>query len=306
MARPGERTQRTGPGARTGGLQVLYVAGWGRSGSTVLSRVIGGTGVLGLGEVRWVWRRGVMARQSCSCGATWDGCPVWRPAVEAAIDGIADDPVEAAERLDALSIAAFRALELGRRSHPAVSEYVPVLTRLYRGLAEASGAEILVDSSKAAGPALLARRTGIDTTVLQMVRDPRAVVWSHGRAKAPPEGIVADVSPVRRPSYVAARWLARNAAVDLRVRPDVRLRYEDMVAAPDAARAAVSDALRIPVPTGPELEHGIAGNPGRFGSTPLALRPDVEWQDRQPAGQRRVSTALALPLLHRYGYPVRP
>lgn len=286
--------------------KVLYVAGWGRSGSTVLSRVVGGEGVVGLGEVRWVWRRGVVAGQSCSCGARWDDCPVWRPAIEAAIDGIADDPIEAAERLDALATAAIRAVELGRRSLPAVREYVAVLTRLYRGLAASSGAAVLVDSSKAAGPALLARRTGLDTTVLQMVRDPRAVVWSHGRAKAPPPGIVAEVSPVRRPSYVAARWLARNAAVDLHVRPDVRLRYEDMVDAPDEARAAVFAAVGVPVPTGPDLEHGIAGNPGRFGAGPLTLQADLEWIALQPAGQRRVSTALALPLLHRYGYPVRP
>jgi hypothetical protein len=294
-------------GGRTGsGLRVLYVAGWGRSGSTVLSRVVGGPGVVGLGEVRWVWRRGVLARQTCSCGAAWDGCPVWRPAIEAATEGVAHDPVEAAERLDALSTAAYRAVERGRRSHPAVGDYAAVLGRLYRALAEAAGADVLVDSSKATGPALLARRSGIDTTVLQMVRDPRAVVWSHGRAKAPPEGIVADVSPVHRPSYVAARWLARNAAVDLHVRPDVRLRYEDVVDAPDEARRVVFGALGLPVPSGPDLEHGIAGNPGRFGSGPLTLTADLEWVDRQPAGQRRVSTALALPLLHRYGYPVRP
>jgi hypothetical protein len=285
---------------------VLYVAGWGRSGSTVLSRVIGGSGVLGLGEARWVWRRGVVARQSCSCGETWDGCPVWRPAVEAALRGVAEDPVEGAERLDALSAAAFRALERGQRGHPSVREYAPVLTRLYRALADAGRADVLVDSSKAAGPALMARRSGFATTVVHLVRDPRAVVWSHGRAKAPPAGVVARTTPVHRPSYVAARWLARNAAVDLGVRPDLRLRYEDMVADPRGARATLFAALGLPVRDGDETEHVIAGNPGRFDKGPLTLRPDVEWQQRQPSGQRRVSTALALPLLHRYGYPVRP
>jgi hypothetical protein len=272
----------------------------------VLSRVLRGANVLGVGETRWVWLRGVLDREPCSCGETWDLCPVWKPAVESALEGVADDPLEGARRLHDLSVTAFRALMRGHHTHAAVREYSPVLARLYRSLSEAAAADVLVDSSKALGPALMARSAGVSTTVVHLVRDPRAVTWSHGRAKAPPSGVVARTTPVHRPSYVAARWLARNVAVDVRLRPEVRLRYEDMVIDPEGARATLFGALGLPVRQGDETEHVIAGNPGRFDKGPLALRPDVEWQERQPAGQRRVSTALALPLLHRYGYSVRP
>ena len=50
--------------------------------------------------------------------------------------------------------------------------------------------------------------------------------------------------------------------------------------------------------------HTVSGNPGRFRTGEVALRPDDRWRQEQRIGPRLTVTALALPLLHRYGYPV--
>ena len=51
--------------------------------------------------------------------------------------------------------------------------------------------------------------------------------------------------------------------------------------------------------------HTVAGNPSRFKTGDVALRPDDEWTRKMDAAQRFVVTSVARPLLGRYGYPRR-
>ena len=52
--------------------------------------------------------------------------------------------------------------------------------------------------------------------------------------------------------------------------------------------------------------HTVSGNPGRFRTGPVTLRLDDEWVAHQAARDRWATTALALPMLLRYRYPLRP
>ena len=52
--------------------------------------------------------------------------------------------------------------------------------------------------------------------------------------------------------------------------------------------------------------HTVSGNPGRFRTGPVTLRLDDEWVANQTARDRWATTALALPMLLRYRYPLRP
>jgi len=288
---------------------VIYVTGWGRSGSTVLNRIMARDGVLGLGEVRWLWRRGVGERQDCSCGHTWDTCDVWSHVVAATASAIGKSPEESAKELERAGSTARKQASVpgGLRSGDAGQRYVAALREVYRSAAQASGATILVDSSKDPTQALLARRTGLPVSVVHLVRDPRAVVWSHRRRKAPPVGVAARTTPTRPAAYVAARWLARNAFIDARVRPDLRLRYEDVVMDPDDAVRRIFASIGRVVPDGLAggSEHVIAGNPSRFERGDLLLKVDDEWTRAQPTGQRRLTSTITSPLLGRYGYPYR-
>jgi hypothetical protein len=94
-----------------------------------------------------------------------------------------------------------------------------------------------------------------------------------------------------------------------------RLRYEDFVADPIGTLTAATEALGVPIAAtdlpsvtdgtvelGPS--HGLSGNPSRFRSGATELRRDDRWVTEMPARDRAVVTALALPLLVAYGYPV--
>lgn len=53
------------------------------------------------------------------------------------------------------------------------------------------------------------------------------------------------------------------------------------------------------------VDHFAAGSRMRLQAGPVPLVLDEAWRRELPSGQRRLVTALSLPLLRRYGYPVR-
>lgn len=53
------------------------------------------------------------------------------------------------------------------------------------------------------------------------------------------------------------------------------------------------------------VNHSAAGNPSRFRTGTVAVRPDDEWRTGQRASDRLITTGLTMPFLRRYGYPIR-
>ena len=59
-------------------VKVLYIAGSGRSGSTILDRILGQLdGFFSVGELCNLWDRGLLAHRKCGCGVPVDQCPTW-------------------------------------------------------------------------------------------------------------------------------------------------------------------------------------------------------------------------------------
>ena len=59
-------------------IKVLYIAGWGRSGSTVLGNILGqASGFQFIGEAQSVWQRGFIENQKCGCGKSFKACGLW-------------------------------------------------------------------------------------------------------------------------------------------------------------------------------------------------------------------------------------
>ena len=84
-------------------------------------------------------------------------------------------------------------------------------------------------------------------------------------------------------------------------------RYEDLVHDPVAWLGRRFPQVAFPgsiaegiVPLEPN--HTVSGNPLRFTTGELRIRPDEEWLDRMKPRDRWTVTAATLPLLYRYGY----
>src|SRR5919201_1117414 len=58
--------------------KVLSILGPGRSGTTILGNILGEIpGFFSAGEVRFIWKRGVIEHWKCGCGVPTDECNVW-------------------------------------------------------------------------------------------------------------------------------------------------------------------------------------------------------------------------------------
>lgn len=69
-------------------MKVLYIAGWGRSGTTILDNVLGAyASVFSVGELYFLWQRGLGQNRHCGCGEPLPSCPLWREVLDLAYQG---------------------------------------------------------------------------------------------------------------------------------------------------------------------------------------------------------------------------
>src|SRR5215510_10620705 len=68
-----------------GKLKIIYVVGTGRSGSTLLGRILGeASGFVHVGELQFFWKRGIMGAGPCSCGLAIPNCDHWQSVLHTA------------------------------------------------------------------------------------------------------------------------------------------------------------------------------------------------------------------------------
>ena len=60
-------------------IKILYIAGWGRSGSTILGNILGqSSNCHFIGEAQYYWQRGIIDNQECGCGNVFNKCSTWK------------------------------------------------------------------------------------------------------------------------------------------------------------------------------------------------------------------------------------
>jgi hypothetical protein len=303
-------------------IQVLYVGGWGRSGSSLIARTVGQIpGFVSVGEVREIWQRGCVENQPCGCGEPFDRCPFWSQVGEAAFGGWGPPELDEALRLRysvdrGWSAPALFLPRTGTALDGRVDRYARLLQRLYGAIAQVSGGATIVDSSKLPGHALLLRRIpGVDLRLIHLVRDSRGVAFSWGKVKSRDTSTAPTYLPQYSPFSAAARYVFYNALTGAvgRSAPYLRLRYEQFAEDPRGSLKSILRFVDRTIPgsaldfvQGSEVtlgpDHTIDGNPVRFDVGPVTVRADREWVHRMPRGQRVVVTALTYFMLRSYGY----
>ena len=311
------------PGGR---VRVLYVGGLGRSGSTLIERLIGQLpGVCPVGELVHLWERGITEGERCGCGEPFRQCLFWRQVGAAAFGGW--DQVEVS-RVAALRfrvdrnrfIPALARRDLRPKMRQVLTEYISYYTRMYAAITQVSGCELVVDSSKHPSLAHCLRwHADVDLRVLHLVRDSRAVAYSWSRQVLRPDTDRQSYMTRYSPAMAAGQWNAQNAAFHLLARrgcPTMRLKYEDFIAEPELILRRVTGFAGLPAQASyPFLKadgtscwaylgggHSVSGNPMRFATGQVPIRRDERWRTSMPKVQQRAVTALTLPLLAGYGY----
>lgn len=305
-------------------IRVLYIAGWARSGSTIVGHVLGqARGIFFGGELFNLAERGWRRNDLCGCGRPFLQCPIWSKVMRGVQRRIQPGDLERAEgfgsRLmrtrDLPSVFVRRRGVLGSPEQAAITR---MLTALFSEIKGVSGAEVIVDSSKSPVFAdALDRSPGFEVSILHLVRDPRATGFSLRRLKFDP----GSRRPLKQrgPITNAAVWDVWNAAIELlwarRRRPSryLRLRYEDFARDPASAIRSVGEFLghrdrKADLMDGSTLHlsptHSVSGNPSRFLTGAVEIRPDDEWRAGMSRSEKGLTTLLTWPGLLRYGYPL--
>jgi hypothetical protein len=303
-------------------VRVLFIGGLGRSGTTLLERVLGELpGARPLGEVVHLWARDIRDGERCGCGVPFADCEFWTAVGARAFNGWSNVDLDQVLALqDAIERTRYiPQLATGRID---AREYADFYARVYAAAAEVSGASVMIDSSKHAALAYCLRQSpDIDLRVVHVVRDSRGVAYSWTKTVARPESATGDEMTRYTPGRSALLWNAHNCAFSLLRRRGVpvrRIRYEELLANPRGTVLGLASFAGI---TDPDLSfierksdgtdvahldrcHSAAGNPMRFTVGAVPLRTDDAWRRSLAPRQRRLVGALTAPLLGAYGYPI--
>jgi hypothetical protein len=306
-------------------MKILYIAGIGRTGSTVVDQVLGAQpGLFSTGQLEDMWKDGVLRNWRCACGEPFASCPFWSAVRQSDPDLLT---TQAAEEIVRFHDQTFRLRLMprlwwsgGRQQilSKTPAEYLDRIARLYRAIELTSGCDTIVDSSKDPGYAHLLLESGAAESieVIHLVRDPRAVAYSWTRRKVDPTSPGSQVALEPRSVALTARiWLAWNSTIErLGHQLPVHyrfLRYEDFVSDPNAflRRLGLGDAVThgesAPTVQNPAVWHTVAGNPSRMRSGPIVLRADEEWREKISNDDAFTVSMITAPLLRRYGYRFR-
>lgn len=277
-------------------------------------------GCVAVGELRYVWQRGLIENRLCGCGETFSTCAFWKEVVARAFpDGDVDS-----HRFVALQDRGTRMRQLPatfasrRRARARLEDYPEVLSRLVRAIADVAGAHTVVDSSKLPPyGAILRLAPDIDLRVVHLVRDPRATAYSWQQAKDQPDRGVPGTMQRQSAVKSALLWSTWNSAAEALGRSlgasYLRLQYEDLIADPETSLRAVLRLIGTPDSALPLVEphrvalaqsHTVAGNPDRFHSGAVDLRPDERWKSAMSPRSALAVQLLTAPLMLRYGYQV--
>lgn len=296
--------------------KVIYIAGYGRSGSTLIDMSISQhADVFGAGEIsamcRHVWRND----EYCACGERIHECPIWSKIMSRWMETCKLDAFFKLQRSVEPLFAPKRFF--GNKARNTYSEQSRKMFAIIR---DVTGASVVLDSSKAPGRGMaLASNPEIDLRVIHLVRDPRAVC--HAMARPIPMNIEAGVQKKitgRAPERTAVRWLLYNAMAE-RLRREVGpkksvlVRYENFVISPARELARIAEAIDIdlsdiaskigagvPIASG----HQMAGSRIRM-RPPMQLRFENSWSKEMSEAYKRRVYWITRRQCERYGYPSR-
>ncbi len=266
---------------------VVYLGGYGRSGSSVLDRLLASQiGALGAGELCNLFSWAAEGRD-CACGVTVGACPLWGPVLDRVTTATGLTLRELAARSDA-----------AERRGGDTKVWRAAWSEVLRALADA-GVPVVVDSSKTAGGrergTLLADLPGTRLALfVHLHRALPAVLGSRSRGNnlALERGEHTG-GGIRGLGRALAGWVTANRAArrqGARAERTVAVDYVAFAGDPATTLAGLEETLReLGVAVDPDREvglHGIAGNRVLRAGWDGAVAVDEAWRAELGTGWR--------------------
>jgi len=306
-------------------LQVLYVGGYGRSGSTLLERLLGASdAVEALGELYKIPRQFSDERTHCGCRKPVHNCSLWgdvldrldliekklSPGYVPYTDERSDEPDESWPWPDRKQYRSFHERLFGS-IRETIEDSVRYITDISKTTLDASLRPVLLDQCR-----------NVSVRMIHLTRDSRACLWSKYKRDRRKQKQSADKrrswfsrlrsNPILRTNV---HWLFANlAAQSFRLRSPsdyIRVSYEELTNQPlslldrlerfldeDLSRSKQLVRNDKPIPNA----HQIDGNRLRL-QDGIRLHPDKQsWKQNLTTTQKALHELLGGFLIHFYGY----
>jgi hypothetical protein len=290
--------------------KIIYIAGYGRSGSTLLDVLLGNHPMIfSAGELTNFFNEYAL-NKNCSCGRTYNNCQMWSQIVRRFLEENCDTDLNIADEITKKNE---RILRFKRND----GIYCKIWNSAVRAILQQSNTSIIVDSSKTTRVTFrrvpLFKKCGFHVSVIHLVRDPRAVMWSikRGSNRLLEAGEKANLLGGMLRGLLG--WIVSNLLFEctklIHKPPCLIVRYEDLVGFP------ARELNRIGRFTGIDMQsvidriskgdqfnpgHGVSGNRMRRKGA-VRIMKDSQWREVLPLWGRFLAL-LSLPLANRYGY----
>lgn len=296
-------------------VRVLYIAGMGRSGSTILERSIGQfEEFVSVGELRFFWSKQPNS-ELCGCGTSFQLCPFWKSVISNAYGEFDRSHFfhirELQKKVEKSYFLPRMLINLGLGFDRKIEEYNSYYLELLTAIKSVSNAQVIIDSSKDLRTLFsIKRKKEIDLTVIHLVRNPRGVAFSWTKTKKRPDVIDQDVyMHTYSPAIVTWRWLYKNLFLSITSRlfnKYIKVNYEDFISNPIGILKLILSVLDVQSGSfefinGDKVSltrktHSVSGNPNRFTRGVVQLKMDNSWKNHMPQITRKIIGLFTWPL----------
>lgn len=284
-------------------MDIIYLMGAGRSGTTLLATVLGGTKhIITIGEMHQFLEH-FLEQKPCSCGEEITNCEFWSPVINDLTSKYTPEELykinEYNENVES-HINILKSLFYKNKS------YLEYQTWLYDNIQRHHPSQYVLDSSKYVSRALQLRRmTTHNVKLIYITRDVRGVIHSFGKrvqtSKSPFSALI-YYAFINKASLFVSLFLKKDCIK--------RIAYEDFIKDSKTVLNDIGSFLNINLDAvNTKLTHGesfqvphIIGGNRLVKEKAITLKKDIAWKKDITRPKQILYYLLVLPLMIVFKY----
>jgi len=296
--------------------ELILISGSGRSGSTIIDLLVAQIdGVFSVGEIMYIWDRGLRDGWKCSCGELVSECNVWR---EILFDAYGDKYLDRSFvdkviqlRSRATSVRSLFGGIVSSEVKKCRKEYREIMQRLYSSVYKITRCKVIIDSSKEPGNAFLLKSfSDFNVHVVHLVRSPFGVAYSWTK-DVKNKALEEKSLPTEGVFFSSLEWLVVNSILLAKSKrlssklveyesfahnPKKSIQY--LISSVDPIRCSSLQFIQKNDVSIKTKIHSVSGNPCRFEvKNTITIKADDKWKRELPLTSKLIVGITSFPFL---------